>query len=331
LDWDKISEIHLVSERLEFISDSHPKLKLRPVPSDVGVSQDSSITVNWELTLDKLKNFESEKQNWLSQEIKWGKSLDFDLIISDSSSLPHVLGVEWSIPSLFVGNFTWDFIYSGMKKYNPYFSLISEIIRVEYSFASAGLVLPFSCPIQGFLEKESLPLIGRRPRLSKGEARELFGFSKKKKIFLFSFGAYGLNNITWKWNHIPDDWDLVYSGAERFSRPEFRKLAVEHYPDLVTAADYVVTKPGYGILSEACFARTPILYTDRGEFAEYPYLVHHLETEIPSAFVSRTDLENLNFHSALEDIEKRNRSWREYPGQNETTLNLRQILSNYLN
>ena len=45
------------------------------------------------------------------------------------------------------------------------------------------------------------------------------------------------------------------------------------YEDLVGAAEAVVTKPGYGIISEAIANDTAILYTARGHFPEYDVLV----------------------------------------------------------
>ena len=43
------------------------------------------------------------------------------------------------------------------------------------------------------------------------------------------------------------------------------------------AADVVVTKPGYGIIAECLANDTAIVYTSRGEFAEYDVLVDGAE------------------------------------------------------
>ena len=45
------------------------------------------------------------------------------------------------------------------------------------------------------------------------------------------------------------------------------------YEDLVRAVDVVVTKPGYGIISECIANDTALLYTSRGDFREYQVLV----------------------------------------------------------
>ncbi len=45
------------------------------------------------------------------------------------------------------------------------------------------------------------------------------------------------------------------------------------YQDLVAAADVVVSKPGYGIVSECVANGTALLYTSRGRFIEYDLFV----------------------------------------------------------
>jgi L-arabinokinase len=48
------------------------------------------------------------------------------------------------------------------------------------------------------------------------------------------------------------------------------------YPELIGAADVVVTKPGYGIVADAIAARARMVFTDRGDFPEYPILVREM-------------------------------------------------------
>ena len=62
------------------------------------------------------------------------------------------------------------------------------------------------------------------------------------------------------------------------------------YEDLVGAADAVVTKPGYGIVSEAIANDTAMLYTARGHFPEYDVIVRELPQYVRSAFIDNNDL-----------------------------------------
>jgi L-arabinokinase len=62
------------------------------------------------------------------------------------------------------------------------------------------------------------------------------------------------------------------------------------YEDVVGAVDVVVTKPGYGIVTDALGARTRLVYTERGDFPEYEILVRELPALLPCAYVSNEDL-----------------------------------------
>jgi hypothetical protein len=62
------------------------------------------------------------------------------------------------------------------------------------------------------------------------------------------------------------------------------------YPDVVGAVDVVVTKPGYGIVSDAIAAGTRMVYTERGDFPEYPILVREMVRWLPAEHVSNDDL-----------------------------------------
>ena len=56
------------------------------------------------------------------------------------------------------------------------------------------------------------------------------------------------------------------------------------------AVDVCVTKPGYGIVSDAIGARTRMVYTERGDFPEYPILVAEMARWLPARHVSNADL-----------------------------------------
>ena len=74
------------------------------------------------------------------------------------------------------------------------------------------------------------------------------------------------------------------------------------YQDLVGAVDAVMTKPGYGITAECIANRTAIVYTDRGRFVEYPFLVDGIRKYLPNAFVSNHDLYAGRWQRALEEV-----------------------------
>ncbi len=62
------------------------------------------------------------------------------------------------------------------------------------------------------------------------------------------------------------------------------------YEDLVRAVDVVITKPGYGIISECIANDTALLYTSRGRFVEYDVLVSEMPRFLRARYISHDDL-----------------------------------------
>ncbi|TGK05185.1 glycosyl transferase [Leptospira langatensis] len=262
---------------------------------DVGIIQRDSLGMDLEATKSEIEIFRKNKESFLDKQTKSLRAETPDLIWSDSSSLPFCLSSSLHIPSLFLGNFTWDFIYS--KYEDPIFRSFSQELKEEYENCDLGLVLPLSCPITSIRNTREIGLLGRKPNLDKESARRYYGFEEGIQYYLFSFGAYGIDPTQFDWkNWDPSKKRIVVGGVEWKGENHLGLVSIPkcHYPDLLRACDFVLTKPGYGILSEAYFAGTPVLYTDRGDFPEYPYLVKELGSKFNSAYISHNNI--YSFH-----------------------------------
>ena len=90
-------------------------------------------------------------------------------------------------------------------------------------------------------------------------------------------------------------------GCRSLTHAEMTAAGVR-YEDLVAACDAVLTKPGYGIVAECIANGTPMVYTSRGRFAEYPCLVAGLEAHLANAFLSNEDLRAGRWAAALDAI-----------------------------
>ena len=74
------------------------------------------------------------------------------------------------------------------------------------------------------------------------------------------------------------------------------------YEDLVAASDVVVTKPGYGIISECIANDTAMLYTSRGHFVEYDVLVKEMPRYVRCAFIDQDSLLAGRWRDALDGL-----------------------------
>jgi len=112
-------------------------------------------------------------------------------------------------------------------------------------------------------------------------------------VVLASFSGFGLSLPV---EELQRSKDFVLLVAEREPPLGLR------YEDLVAAADVVVSKPGYGIVSECAANRTALLYTSRGNFIEYDVLVDGMPGLLRSKFISPDDLRAGRWSGAIEDL-----------------------------
>jgi L-arabinokinase len=129
---------------------------------------------------------------------------------------------------------------------------------------------------------------------------------------LLSFGGIGLERFPYGRLPALSDYYFVATDAAAPRLPNLKVLSPQQrgYEALVRAADVVVTKPGYGIVADCLAAQTPVLYCDRGGFAEYPILVDALETCGPALHLPRAALLAGDLGPALDRLLALERPWR---------------------
>ncbi len=295
----EVEKIFLTTKREKFIKGQLQRTDVREKVVDPEMVQNSSISLNIEATKQNILDFENRKDRFVDEEKAFLTENKIDLVISDSPSLPFRISGELDIFSIFIGNFTWDFIYANYEKYDPFYRHYSRLVAEEYSHCNLGMILPFHCPINCIPIKKNVGLVGRIPTQSRNEIRKQLNFRDDVKYFLFSFGAYGIREDDLRLDLLREDFRIVISGYEGFKSKKILKIENIEYPNLIRACDFVVTKPGYGILSETYFANTPVIYTDRGDFAEYPHLQEAMEKYHEAYYISNEDLFQLNLQTAI--------------------------------
>ena len=173
-----------------------------------------------------------------------------------------------------------------------------------------ALRLPMSGGFESFSNVKDIPFIARHASLSRDEVCKKLKLPADKPLVLASFGGFGLPALDTDTHRQVQE---IHGGLrrQRCPRAAQRKdtpAVVERkgafisineeamydagvrYEDLVGAAEVVVTKPGYGIVSECIANDTAILYTSRGHFPEYDVLVEEMPKYMRSAFISQDDL-----------------------------------------
>lgn len=250
--------------------------------TDTGVVQVDSLRLDEEATAREAARFFADFERRVSSEAALIRGIGADAVVGDVPPLAFAAAERAGVPSIAVANFTWDWIYGVYPAFDELAPDVLPAIRRAYATATRALRLPLH---GGFAPMAAvtrdIPFIARRSSRDRAETRRLLGWPADRPVVLPSFGRYGA--------------DLPLEALRTSTRFATADAPADLpagllYQDLVAAADVVVSKPGYGIVSECVANGTALIYTSRGRFAEYDVFVAEMPRLLRCAFLSQEDL-----------------------------------------
>ena len=267
---------------------------IEAVETDTGIAQIDSLRIDEEETARAAARFYARFDDRAAAEADRLRSANAAIAVGDIPPLAFAAAAQAGIPSVAVANFTWDWIYGVYDAFDRMAPLAIPTIRRAYALATTALRLPLHGGFEPMAAVvHDIPFIARQSTRNRGETRYLLGITDDRPVVLPSFGAYGAA--------LPVD-------RLRASR-QFTLLTIDdplphglRYPDLVAAADVVVSKPGYGIVSECVANGTALLYTSRGRFIEYDLMVAGMPRVLRCRYLSQEDLRAGHWEAAVDAL-----------------------------
>ncbi len=289
---------------------------LHHLKTDIGTVQNTSFYIDKIETLNQWTMFLKNKSGVLQEEIEFAKRINARLIIGDIPPLAFDIAESVGIPGVALANFSWDWILNDYVKDFPEFSDLVEEIKGSYKKAALLLRLPFYGDLSVFPKIKDIPLIARKADKSKEEVWQLLRVNRYRHqvLALVALRASDLRSVNLDKLEQCEGFLFITFGLQTSFKtginlpPDFIR-----FPDLVNASDLVISKPGYGIVSEIIANQTPLLYTSREDFAEYPILVQGLEQYAGSQFLPQKDFFEGNWCEHIKRLVKRNAEWKTIP------------------
>lgn len=262
---------------------ARPSVELSPAEVDTGVVQIDSLHLDAPGSIARAEAFMSTFDARTNTEAAFLREHHAIAAVSDLPPLGIAAGARAGIPSFALGNFTWDWIYEHYDGGQPVAGRIGDI----YRNTTNALRLPMWGGFATFPAIQDIPFVARRSRRDPQEVRHALGLPLDRRIVLTSFGGYGLEALNADALRQLDGYHVLL--PETFDERVLYGRGYR-YEDLVKAADVVVTKPGYGIISECLANQTALLYTSRGDFREYQVLVDAIPRFLRCGFIGHDDL-----------------------------------------
>ena len=291
-------------------------IEIIPGAFDTGLIQKDSIQVDLDASLKAVEALYANEGRLVAGEVEFIEREDVGAVVADIPAIPLEAAKRAGVPAIATGNFGWDWIYSGFVESEPRWQTYVEKFRAAYRQTDLLLRQPFAEPMAAFPNQIDLPLLAKPGTDRRKLIASHTGADPGKKWVLLSFttlnlGAQALKNIS----HLRR---CEFFSVEPLEWPDSRihciDLSVAGFADTLASVDVVVTKPGFGIVSECIANGKPIVYTERRNFLEYPILVEGIGKYCRNAFIPGSELYAGELGRALEEIESAPAPTERMPG-----------------
>ncbi|MDZ4200857.1 MAG: hypothetical protein U1C96_01740 [Gallionella sp.] len=270
--------------------------QLVPCEIDFGMRMLDAVEVDVSGSLAAYRDYHSGWDDKVSRAAAEMRLMAPDLILANVPYLSLAAAHQADIPAVAMCCLNWADIYRHYAGNDAGSLIIQRQMQAAYDSAACFLKVLPAMPMCDLHNVHEIQPIARRGQDRRAEIERLIPGGKNEKLVLVGMGgiAYRLPMARWlrhenvRWI-VPADWDV-----QRDDTLVFESLGMS-FSDVLASCDAVLTKPGYGIFTEAACAGVPLLYVSRGNWPEQPCLVEWLEQngvcrEIEAAALQRGEL-----------------------------------------
>lgn len=264
--------------------------ELRPEPADVGLAMHDAVRVDLARSRDAYLEFHQDWEARVAREADWLRVQRVDAVLADVACLPLAAAARAGLPGVALCSLNWVDIAAAYLAEQPGMARVLEQMAAAYRSAQVFLRATPAMPMGWLDNLETVPPIAARGVDGRVELRARLGLAESQRLVLIGFGGIAhqaaaplplLDGVCWL---TPDDWPAGRADLISFSR------AGLSFIDLVASADALVTKVGYGSFVEAAAASLPVLYIDRPDWPETPFLAAWLRDHGRAAAITESEL-----------------------------------------
>lgn len=244
---------------------------------DFGMVMASSIDV---LAKKSMAQYQHLHQHWEKQKHAcklFFDALSPDLLISNIAYLPLLATQNSTYPCIAMCSLNWADIFYSYCKNNSTADDIYQQIQDSYNAADRFYKIAPGMPMNWLENSIQVHPIAQRGQSVKDHLLKEIN-ATDTQLTLVALGGVKTDLPFDQWPSYPGQVWLVPDTTE-CKREDLISIDQFSYSyiDLLCSVDCVITKPGYGIFTEAACNKKPVLYVKRDDWPEESFLVSWLE------------------------------------------------------
>lgn len=271
--------------------------------SDFGYVMHDSVRVDLDASAATYRRQHADWPERVAGEAAFLADLGPDLVLTDVAYLPLAGAARAGIPAIAMSSLNWADLFAHYFAGMDWAAPIQAEIDAAYAAAEFFLSLTPAMPMPSLPRLRTVGPVAALGRDRRGELRAGLGLGDDERIVLVAFGGFdqALGAEGWPvrpglhWL-VPDGWPTGRPDMHPFARPGMP------FTDLLTSADAVLGKPGYGTFAEAACNGTPLFYLRRDDWPEQDCLIDWLHAHGRCREVAAAGLADPGFTGAVDAL-----------------------------
>lgn len=242
--------------------------------ADFGMVMVDALEVNVAESLAAYRTFHAEWDERLAWQESVLRDAAPDLLLADVPYLSLAAAARLGVPALALCSLNWADILAGYCADASDLAVLRAPMLAAYNNAFAFLQPAPSMPMPDLVNPRPIGPIAALGRDRRTELHRRLGLDDAGRVVLMGLGGVDVRLPLNLWPELPGVRWLVPPNWS-VARPDMTSwamLADYTMLDLIRSCDVLFAKPGYGAFVEAACNGTPVLYVERDDWPEEPWL-----------------------------------------------------------
>lgn len=256
------------------VFDPLPQSLIEPCDIDAGLSEIDPLTIDRPRSLARVLAFMERRDAIAAAEVAAVQRIAPAMIVADIPFLAAEVARQTGVPCVGISNFTWDWIYEALFQDEAAYAAIAPLIRRAHAKFTALLELPLGMTSPAIATKIAMPLISMKSRRRSADILQRLRIAaddRRLRVLFGTRGALGLATLARAAAGAPR-WHFLCAADPSVALPQnatgFALGRDLDFSDVLAISDVVVSKLGYGIISECIATQKPMIWPPRVGFAE---------------------------------------------------------------
>jgi len=271
---------------------------------DIGMIQRNALEVRVEESARAYRAFHTSWAERVAAEAEVLSALRPDLVLANVPYLSLAAATRCRVPAVALCSLSWADIYrhycEGRRREAG--QVLDEMLS-SYNSALCFLQPEPSMPMRGIANGRPIGPIAQLGTARREELLGKIGAAPHERLIMISLGGMDARLPIENWRDL-SGLRLIVPAAWQAGHPcatAFEDLGMP-FADAMASCDALIGKPGYGSFVEAACLGLPVLYLERPDWPEAPYLVRWLERQGRCAPLRSPQIETGSIRPMLETL-----------------------------